>query len=66
MQGRVKFFNEEKGFGFVSNEAGAWFFHRTGILGEPAAAGDEVEFWLDDGRKPGELVAVDVQTIPEA
>jgi hypothetical protein len=28
MQGLVKFFNVERGFGFVHNEAGSWWFHR--------------------------------------
>ena len=67
MQGRVKFFNEEKGYGFVHNEAGSWWFHRTHCIDADApAAGDTVEFWLDDGTR-GELVAVDVTvTSPHA
>ena len=67
MQGHVKFFNEERGFGFVHNEAGSWWFHRTYCIGDDApAADDEVEFWLDDGTR-GELVAVDVTvTLPHA
>jgi cold shock CspA family protein len=59
MQGLVKFFNAERGFGFVHNEAGSWWFHRSYCRGDPPAAGDTVEFWLDDGTR-GDLVAVDV------
>ena len=66
MQGRVKFFDVERGYGFVHNEAGSWWFHRTHCIGDAPAAGDEVEFWLDDGRRR-ELVAVDVTvTLPHA
>ena len=51
MQGRVKFFNVDRGFGFVHNEAGIVVVSRTYCIGDDApAAGDEVEFWLDDGR----------------
>ena len=35
MQGRVKFFNVERGYGFVHNEAGSWWFHRTYCRGDP-------------------------------
>ena len=63
MQGLVKFFNVERGFGFVHNEAGSWWFHRSYCRGDPPAAGDTVEFWLDDGTR-GDLVAVDVTVVP--
>jgi cold shock CspA family protein len=63
MQGLVKFFNAERGFGFVHNEAGSWWFHRSYCRGDPPAAGDTVEFWLDDGTR-GDLVAIDVTVVP--
>ena len=66
MQGRVRFFNVDRGYGFVHNEAGSWWFHATYCIGEPPAAGDEVEFWLADGRYEGEVVAVDVTVTSHA
>ena len=63
MQGLVKFFNAERGYGFVHNEAGSWWFHRTYCRSDPPTAGDTVEFWLDDGTR-GDLVAVDVTVVP--
>jgi CspA family cold shock protein len=60
MQGQVKFFSKAKGFGFIVNEGGEFFFHIDHCLcADDPKAGDEVEFWLDDGRR-GDLVAVDV------
>ena len=55
MQGRVKFFNVERGYGFVHNEAGSWWFHRSYCRGDAPAAGDTVEFWLDDGTRGVEV-----------
>ena len=51
MQGLVKFFNAERGYGFVHNEAGSWWFHRSYCRGDLPVAGDTVEFWLDDGTR---------------
>jgi cold shock CspA family protein len=62
MQGRVRYWNEAGGYGFIRNEANdGWFFHRSAILGEPPARHDAVEFEIGDGRQPGELVAVRVK-----
>ena len=63
MQGLVKFFNADRGYGFVHNEAGSWWFHCTYCRGELPRAGDTVEFWLEDGTR-GDLVAVDVTVVP--
>jgi len=61
MQGRVKSYHADKCWGFVWTEAGDFYFHRVNVIGE-VRSGDEVEFWLDDGRR-GDLVAVEVKRI---
>jgi cold shock CspA family protein len=63
VQGRVKFFNAEKHFGFVTNEGGTWFLHGRDILGDEPRAGDTVEFWLDDDRQRPELRAVEIKIL---
>jgi cold shock CspA family protein len=61
MIGNIKFWIEDRGFGFIDCGHGAEFFFRTGSLVHAVSAGDEVEFWLDDDfRRPGTLLAVDV------
>jgi len=54
--GTVKFFNEEKGFGFINREAGGddVFVHFSNIQGEghkTLSEGDRVEFETGPGRK---------------
>ena len=53
LKGTVKWFNKEKGFGFVTSEDGAdYFVHFTGIVGEGFRTLEEiryydaVEWWL--------------------
>jgi CspA family cold shock protein len=52
LQGTVKFFNTEKGFGFIKNANGGEdiFVHASGIIDE-IKENDEVEFDLQQGRK---------------
>ena len=60
--GTVKFFNEYKGFGFVT-ESGSnaeYFVHVSGLIDE-IREGDEVEFELKEGKKG--LNAVNVKVI---
>ena len=50
--GKVKFFNEEKGFGFIqfTNSDKDIFFHKSGT-NEYLEQGDEVEFTIGNGTK---------------
>jgi len=61
-KGTVKFFNEEKGFGFIVEEGSGkeHFVHVTGLVDE-IREGDEVEFELKEGKKG--LNAIDVKVI---
>ena len=61
-KGTVKFFNETKGFGFISEEGSnkEHFVHISGLIDE-IREGDEVEFELTDGRRG--LNAVNVKVI---
>lgn len=51
--GTVKFFNEEKGFGFITPDNGDkdLFVHISGIENGPINEGDKVEFEIGEGRK---------------
>ncbi|MFK7748230.1 MAG: cold-shock protein [Kordia sp.] len=61
-RGTVKFFNDAKGFGFITEEGSnkEHFVHISGLIDE-VREGDEVEFELTEGRKG--LNAVDVKVI---
>ena len=61
-KGTVKFFNDTKGFGFVTEEGSnkEHFVHISGLIDE-IREGDEVEFDLEEGRKG--LNAVNVKVI---
>ena len=51
-KGTVKFFNESKGFGFITEEGNnkEHFVHVSGLVDE-IRENDEVEFDLQDGKK---------------
>ena len=61
-KGTVKWFNEDKGFGFIAREEGAdVFVHYSAIRGDGVrnlAEGQRVEFNVEQGRKG--LQAIDV------
>ena len=54
-RGKVKWFNDQKGFGFIEQEGGGdVFVHYSSIGGDgfkSLAEGDEVEFELTQGPK---------------
>ena len=53
MTGTVKFFNESKGYGFITNdETGEDIFvHVTSLNGLRLNEGDKVEYVEEDGKK---------------
>ena len=55
MLGKVKWFNEKKGFGFISGEDGNdYFLHFSKINTsgfKTVSEGEEVEFDVEDGEK---------------
>lgn len=53
MKGKVKFFNETKGFGFITAEDGKeYFVHSTGLnSGVSISEGDLVTFEIEQGDK---------------
>ncbi len=61
-KGTVKFFNDAKGFGFITEEGSGkeHFVHISGLVDE-IREGDEVEFDLTEGKKG--LNAVNVKVI---
>ncbi len=61
-KGTVKFFNDTKGFGFITEDDTnkEYFVHVSGLIDE-IREGDNVEFDLKEGRKG--LNAVDVKVV---
>ncbi|QNM14720.1 MULTISPECIES: cold-shock protein [Fusobacterium] len=64
LKGTVKWFNKEKGFGFLtSDEGNDYFVHFTGIVGDGFRSleeGQAVVFEVTEGKKGP--MAVDVKT----
>jgi CspA family cold shock protein len=60
-KGTVKFFNDAKGFGFITEEGSnqEHFVHISGLIDE-IREGDEVEFELEEGKKGLNAVKVKV------
>jgi len=60
MKGKVKFFNESKGFGFLIGEDGKeYFVHSTGLVGTSSLGkDDEVTFEVEQGEKGPKAVKV--------
>ena len=62
MKGTVKWFNNQKGYGFISDETGKdVFVHYSGLVGDGFKSLDEgqkVEFDVQDGAKGPQAVNV--------
>lgn len=60
MKGKIKFFNETKGFGFIAGEDGKeYFVHTTGLnAGVSVREGDAVTFEIEQGDKGPKAVKV--------
>ena len=65
MEGTVKFFNESKGYGFITNDDTGKdiFVHVSGLNGEALSEGDKVSYTEEEGRKG--VVATQVRKIYE-
>ena len=63
MEGTVKFFNESKGYGFITNDDTGKdiFVHATAIAGDALNEGDKVEYNEEEGRKG--IIAANVRVI---
>jgi cold shock protein len=61
-KGKVKFFNETKGFGFIKTEGSQQdvFVHVSGLVDE-IQQDDEVSFEIEQGKKG--LIAVNVKLV---
>lgn len=61
MTGTVKFFNESKGYGFITEDGSQkdHFVHVSGLV-DKVQEGDQVEFDLQEGRKGMNAVNVKV------
>ena len=59
MKGKVKFFNQEKGFGFISGDDNKeYFVHSSGIEEGQLAEDDEVSFEVEEGDRGPKAVKV--------
>ena len=60
MEGTVKFFNEQKGFGFISGEDGKeYFVHLSGLAeGTNLQENDSVTFEVEEGDRGPKAINV--------
>jgi CspA family cold shock protein len=58
MKGKVKFYKEDKGYGFIiSDQNEEIFFHKSGLQ-DAVVQGDQVDFEVEQGKKG--IIAVNV------
>ncbi len=63
--GTVKFFNEAKGFGFITPDGGGAdiFVHASGLAGGTIRENDKVEYDEGKDNKTGKTKAENVRTV---
>ena len=54
----VKFYKEDKGFGFITHAEGEIFVHATGLITKPIRENDMVEFDVEQGQRGPQAVNV--------
>jgi len=64
--GKVKFYDEEKGFGFIASDEGGEVFLHASALPQDAVvrAGTRLEFGIADGRKGPQALSARVLDAP--
>ncbi|WP_166986849.1 cold-shock protein [Canibacter zhoujuaniae] len=64
--GKVRFFDEEKGFGFISGEGGQQVYVHASVLGDDDELypGARVEYSVVDGRRGPQALSVKLLTAP--
>ncbi len=62
MEGKIKFFNESKGYGFITADDGKeYFLHISGLVGNPRLKPeDTVTFDVEDGERGPKAVNVEL------
>jgi len=64
--GKVKFYDEEKGFGFITSDEGQEVFLHASALpaGATVKAGSKLEFGIADGKRGAQALSVRVLESP--